>query len=62
MHPELSRSLMTAHIEEIRRARSRCRTAPRPRTRALRRRSGWFLIEVGLRLANPAPHSAGLTP
>jgi len=55
MHqPELTRAVAEAHIAELRRqaAPAGRRRSPRPRhVGAVRRRSGWLLIEIGLRLA-----------
>lgn len=59
MQPELTRAMAAAHVadlhrQNIRRAPARRSQAPRP-AGAVRRRSGWLLVELGLRLVGPAP-------
>jgi hypothetical protein len=58
MHPEISRSLNEAHLAEMHDERPvPARRGPRsPVGRQLRRRSGLLLVEMGQRLAGPAPH------
>ena len=54
MHPEFTRALTASRIDELRTTaarRSPRATAPRP---ALRQRTGWWLVDLGLRLAAPA--------
>ena len=51
MHPEMVRAVMTARVDDFHRGRrpqasAKSVVAPRIRTAA-----GWFLVEVGLRLA-----------
>jgi hypothetical protein len=53
MHPEMVRAMMAARTEDLRRG-PRPRSAPsRPTTPRLRTATGWFLVEVGLKLAVP---------
>jgi hypothetical protein len=57
MHPEIMRAMNKARIADLRASRASCyRPAPSGGS-PLRTRSGWWLIEVGLRLVGP-----GLTP
>lgn len=56
MHPELTRVVANARIADLRRAPAGRSHRP-PRSRQLRVRSGWWLVEMGLRLAAP-----GLAP
>ena len=55
MHPEFTRALTAARIDDLRataaRRPARPAAAPRP---ALRQRTGWWLVDLGLRLAAPA--------
>jgi hypothetical protein len=57
MHPYMSEQLAREHARELRmqaqRARPRSRR-PGPR-RSVRRRAGWTLVEIGLRLAGTSP-------
>ena len=56
MHPELTRIVANARIAELRRPPAGV-ARQRTRSRELRVRSGWWLVELGLRLAAP-----GLAP
>jgi hypothetical protein len=56
MHPELTRLVVDSRIAQLRQAVP-ARSTRRPPTCRLRTRSGWWLVEVGLRLAAP-----GLAP
>lgn len=51
MHPEIARALAYARLADLRRVHHR----PRVRRRDARRRVGWFLIDLGLRIATPRP-------
>ncbi|MEV6765317.1 hypothetical protein AB0N16_32695 [Streptomyces sp. NPDC051105] len=61
MHPETHLALHHARTAELRAAAEAHRLAVQARSpRPLRTRVGWTLVEVGLRLAAPAPASAPL--
>lgn len=59
LHPEFTKAVVDGHVADLRQAAERHRqvTAARPggTVQAVRRRSGWWLIEIGLRLATPKP-------
>jgi hypothetical protein len=53
MHPYIMSQLAFQHTSELRAAAGRARphvTPPRPRA-SVRRRAGWTLVEIGLRIA-----------
>jgi hypothetical protein len=56
MHPEMARAVMAARTEDLRRGpRPRSGYSP-PAPPRLRTATGWFLVEVGLKLAVPHRH------
>jgi hypothetical protein len=55
MHPAQLELLAKAHVEELRRRPRRSLRAGGPRPRSLRGATGWFLVNLGLRLAVTRP-------
>jgi hypothetical protein len=59
MHPAIADALYRARVEELTRTTRPTRRTGSTRRRApaaaVRRRAGWFLVHVGLRLALPRP-------
>jgi hypothetical protein len=57
MHPAMAEALMRARQADLRRqpaSRTRTRSGE-PRRLGLRRKTGWWLVTFGLRLALPQP-------
>jgi len=50
MHPDILRALAAARIDDLRRL-----PPYRPAHERVRRKVGWFLVELGLRIATPRP-------
>jgi hypothetical protein len=55
MHPGQLEALAKAHTDELRRRPARLLPARRPRRRSVRGTTGWFLVNLGLRLAVRRP-------
>jgi hypothetical protein len=58
MHPYLMNELAGQHADELRAQAHQARphvTRPGPRN-SVRRRAGWTLVEIGLRLAGTSDH------
>jgi hypothetical protein len=55
MHPAMAEAIARAHLVEARRPRMAGPSPERhaPRGRSVRRATGWFLVNLGLRLAVP---------
>jgi hypothetical protein len=59
VHPSLAQTMIDARVAELHRtaqhSRSRRRADPEgtPEVRRVRRATGWFLVDLGLRLAVP---------
>jgi len=56
MHPDFSRALIAARVDDLRRTRG---CSCRHRVHPVVRRFGWLLIDIGLRLVVPDRASAG---
>lgn len=53
MHPEIALALTHARVADLHRLRGPVPAYDRPPRRRVRRRLGWFLVDLGLRLATP---------
>lgn len=51
MHPEIALALTHARVADLRRLPGPIPAYDRPARRRVRRRLGWFLVDLGLRLA-----------
>ncbi len=58
MHPRQLEALAKAHTEELRRRPSRLLPARGRGRRSVRDATGWFLVDLGLRLALRRPSAA----
>jgi hypothetical protein len=62
MNQQLLEGLASQHIAELRAAASRQEVRQNVPFHALRVRTGWTLVHVGLRLAVPPPRRPQVTP
>ena len=54
MHPEMLGQLATQHTDELREAAAARYVRHRVPRNSIRYRTGWTMVEIGLRIAGPA--------